>query len=711
MQFEGRFATGSAVFDADLRHFEVVQGEGAVWLYAVNGQNGGISRFRLREGQDPRRADSQLHRDAGLGTGEAVIDPAGAQLWLAGAQGGGLRSVSLRPDGSLSGQHLLDLPDQGGAVLDLAATDLGGVGVLYALCGDQLCGWRLGPDGGRLTQVDRRGAAADFDGLSGVDLKVVQMGNGPVLLLAQSGSVQGISSYRIGADGALQRLGHLDMETGLALGGITGVQAFQAHGQTWALVAAADSGALALCRVASDGTLALVDQLNDTSLTRFGGVTALKVVQVADRSAEAAVLVLAGGGDDGISLMRMLPGGRLVHLQSLPHEPGFGLVNVQAIEAVVLGRELQILVAPGMGEAGGSLFTLDLGDLGRSLSTSAVSPHLTGTAGADVLQAVVPGSDLTGGGGADVFLIAPVAGQVVIRDFTPGADQLDLSLWPGLRSLTALEISPRRDGLWLRHEDTTLRVLGAGGQPLELTDVFPGAGLPFPDRVQDVSPPEHGPLALMGTAAADSLRGAAGNDQLVGLGGADTLMGLSGGDTLMGGGGMDHLDGGPGRDRLFGGDGADLLMGSFGADRALGQAGADSLSGGRGPDSLKGGTGHDDLKGGMGRDRLGGGGGRDTLKGGPGDDRLVGGSQADLLEGNGGADSFVFGRSHGHDTIRDFTPGQDDLDLAPLGLRFQDLTLAAQNGGTLIRAPGSAMGSIWLEGVTPGALAVDDFLF
>jgi len=64
------------------------------------------------------------------------------------------------------------------------------------------------------------------------------------------------------------------------------------------------------------------------------------------------------------------------------------------------------------------------------------------------------------------------------------------------------------------------------------------------------------------------------------------------------------------------------------------------------------------VRGGFGNDHLSGGPGDDILSGGGGDDRLVGG---------GGADTFVFGAvDQGRDTIADFDPAQDVIDVSAL---------------------------------------------
>lgn len=157
---------------------------------------------------------------------------------------------------------------------------------------------------------------------------------------------------------------------------------------------------------------------------------------------------------------------------------------------------------------------------------------------------------------------------------------------------------------------------------------------------------------LTGGARSDFLYGLAGNDTLEGAAGADRLFGGADNDRLLGLGGNDTLYGDDGRDRVFGGAGNDLLAGGAGNDTMDGGAGNDTLTGGSGNDVLVGGTGHDNLAGGLGDDTLRGGDGRDTLTGGAGADMFAFATVAEI--GLGGQ----------RDTISDFTPGTDRIDLS-----------------------------------------------
>jgi Ca2+-binding RTX toxin-like protein len=107
---------------------------------------------------------------------------------------------------------------------------------------------------------------------------------------------------------------------------------------------------------------------------------------------------------------------------------------------------------------------------------------------------------------------------------------------------------------------------------------------------------------------------------------------------------------------LTGGVSGDMLAGRGGEQTLLGEAGEDTLIGGGGGDSLSGGEG-----GGEG-DRLRGGDGDDTLDGGAGADRLTGGAGADVFRLAAVQDSD----RHARDRFRDFTPGEDRIDLSAI---------------------------------------------
>ena len=192
--------------------------------------------------------------------------------------------------------------------------------------------------------------------------------------------------------------------------------------------------------------------------------------------------------------------------------------------------------------------------------------------------------------------------------------------------------------------------------------------------------------AIMGGDAADNLAAGSSSATLFGLGGDDTLTGGSGADTLYGNMGNDSIGGGDGADVAFGGKNNDVLYGDAGNDMLFGNLGADTLHGG---------TGADTLFGGQGNDLLFGDAGNDVLSGDLGDDTLIGGA---------GADTFVFAPGSGHDTVVDFTKGDDHLDVSAYLAAKDTLTITEDSYGAHVTF--STGDSVELLGVDASTLTV-----
>ncbi|SFT50254.1 M10 family metallopeptidase C-terminal domain-containing protein [Sedimentitalea nanhaiensis] len=246
---------------------------------------------------------------------------------------------------------------------------------------------------------------------------------------------------------------------------------------------------------------------------------------------------------------------------------------------------------------------------------------------------------------------------------------------------------------------------------------------------------------MSGNQADNRLRGGDGNDTLMGQAGNDTLMGQRDDDILYGNAGNDTLKGNGGNDTLYGNGDDDLLIGHGGHDSLYGQdgndvlrgiAGQDTLDGGTGDDRLFGNGGADTLSGGAGQDKLFGAAGFDMLYGEAGNDQLTGGRGADQMTGGDGADVFRFVAVNdspvggGIDTILDFTPGSDRIDLSGLAatpLGFQgfgnhsgsapDVILQHVSGDTRILADldGDAQSDLRIDLSGVLTLSGADFIF
>ena len=149
---------------------------------------------------------------------------------------------------------------------------------------------------------------------------------------------------------------------------------------------------------------------------------------------------------------------------------------------------------------------------------------------------------------------------------------------------------------------------------------------------------------IYGYAGSDSINGFAGNDYIDGGIGADSLSGGTGNNTLVGGAGNDFLDGSLGtNDVIFGGSGSDTAL--YNSLAGFNTAAANSVEF---PLLFLVGTA-----------------GADNLVGTPFNDTIVGGAGADTLTGGTGMDFFRFNNlGDAFDTITDFTPGQDKIQLS-----------------------------------------------
>ncbi|MEM1129459.1 MAG: calcium-binding protein [Pseudomonadota bacterium] len=174
---------------------------------------------------------------------------------------------------------------------------------------------------------------------------------------------------------------------------------------------------------------------------------------------------------------------------------------------------------------------------------------------------------------------------------------------------------------------------------------------------------------------------------------------LAGDDKLIGSSGDDDVNGFAGDDKLYGKDGDDTLRGDKGRDRLLGQDGRDHLLGG---------SQSDDLRGGNGWDKLVGGSGNDNLKGGRGKDVLIGGSGKDTHWGGKNDDTFVFRKDDGRDTIKDFTPGADEIEIRSGASKFSKLDIDRRGDDTVITFADT---QIKLIDVRPSDLDAGDFVF
>lgn len=653
-----------------------VSAGGRDWLVAGTRFDGTLSVWSVDGGRLTATGSTGYGRTdaAGAVAHLALLPLAGGPALLTG--GGGTGALALRPlggNGETGPARSLGAPlaPWGGDLVDPEVARLpdGGLVVVGGIAGGGGLARLTFSAQGTLTGVARTAdtGAVHADGV--VALAQAQVA-GQTLVFSAGGADPGLTAWALAANGVLVARDSMGVAEGLWISGATVLETARLGGETFLILGAAGSGSLSVVAVAADGALSFRDHVIDDLASRFAGITALAVVEHQGR-----VFIVAGGADDGLSLLELLPGGRLLSRAHLADATGTALANVAAIAARSSGSGIDIVAAssvdPGMTRfrvetgpqgliltapaAGGTLTGGAGGDL---LSGGAGSDSLSGGAGADVLRDGAGSDRMAGGTGADVFVLGRDGVADAITDFTPGEDRIDLSAWAGLRSPRQLWMTTTADGFRITYGTEVLSVRTAAGTPfdpaaLTAADLIgdshltarPEPGLPGPDP----GPPANPPVTFKGDARDDRVTGGPANDTLTGGEGSDSLSGGAGGDVLAGEAGHDSLSGDDGNDRIWGGEGNDRLIGGQGLDTLWGGAGDDSLWGSLGNDRLVGGLGDDWLRGEDGDDRIAGNPGQDHLWGGAGNDRLAGGPGNDRIAGDAGNDRLRGGP--GHDTL------------------------------------------------------------
>ena len=647
----------SGISDMEL----LVQG-GNILLYTATRAGGGVLALDVDAGmtlidQEQTAPGITLPAEATL---ETLQINGAAQLVVTGANLGGVQALALQANGALVGPLQLS-GSLAGTLCAQAVVQVGGATYFYAArLGESTIHAYSVAANGTMTLV---GTKVIDTARSGVDLSAltpVTVGGQTCLIsLSMTGDV--VRAFPIGAGGALGAAQVCGVPQGLGISDPSAVEVVQVGGLTYLLVASAGSSSLSVIEIAPGGVMRVADHVVDTLDTRFQGVQAVATVTIGDR-----VFVMAGGGDGGVTLMTLMPDGKLAMVGQQLQVPGLALNNITAMTAHVVDGKIELFVA---GEGTGiTRLMIDPGPLAATVTGGMEAATLTGGASGDMILgsygdeqieggigndvlADGAGTDvLFGGEGVDLFVLASDGVTDVIGDFQLGTDRIDVSAWGRIHSLAALTITATAFGARVTFGDEVLEIHSANGLPIQpsafrLTD-FTGLWH-APPPVQDLSG------MVNGTAQADYLMGTGDDDRFAVSGGRDTINGDDG---------FDLID-------FSSTDAAvtlNLLSQNKNAGPAVGQTylSIEGAVGSAFSDSLVGNALHNLLQGEAGNDRLFGDEGNDSLQGGSGNDLLVGGLGGDVLDGGSGRDRVSYGLSVAAVLVDIATPTRNSAEAA-----------------------------------------------
>ena len=512
--------------------------------------------------------------------GHITFADGSSQLALAGLPEADGQSVTLSTDGTLGTQA--SLPGVGSVA---APSDITLDGTATMISGGQGGGLTLFTDTG--SGFGWTAALADTADRNLADVTaLVTFTLGAQTFVGTASAIEnGVNLARVTNSG-LTQAGALGAAEFLPVGTPSDMVVVQRFGETHLVVASSGSSSLTTIAVGSGGVPMLSDHILDSEATAIGGARALDAQRFG-----SFVYVAAAGDEGGISLFTLLPGGRLVHLDTVPDDNYLSLERITSLELAISGSALQIygasfwasdisrlsydLSAQGTvtfadGQGGGAIGTA----LDDQVIGSDVAEAISGGAGDDILADGAGIDTLTGGLGEDLFVMSADGVLDVITDFERGTDKLDLSAFDFLYDISQLSLTAETDGATLTHGQETIRISTMDGAPLTLADLTN-------DDILNVDRPPF-------LATAQELIGGSGPDTLIGGFGADTIFGGAGEDSLSGKGGNDLIDGGDGADQIDGGSGDDTLLGQSDADTIVGASGSDLIYGDSGDDVIYG---------------------------------------------------------------------------------------------------------------------------
>lgn len=642
---------------------------GDVIVHTTTGSNGGLASYRLSADGSVEHVDSVHfpdHASPIVNGAITMMENGGTPKLVFGGDGEtDLTGYELSENGEYGDLiHTGDICDDASTVS--AMTESATTGALYLTDDDA--------DTIRIYTSDGTGGytnGATLEDAGQIVTMTTLTIDGEEILLAANGETNGVDRYRIDPEtGELSEHAHLGAGDGIGVNAPTDMLALEAHDEGWVILASAGSSSLSVMRVGEDGGLEATEHLLDSRDTRFSDVQAIDTVTVDDH-----VFLVAGGGNDGLSLFTLLPDGRLMHLQSLPDGPDTGLDNINTIAATEVGGTLQILVG-AQGDSGVTRLEIDIDSLGDVIRGGPGTEELVGTSGDDMIVAGDGNDVLRGGGGdnifvggtganvfhsgsgADTFVLHGESAPDTIIGFRPDRDTIDLTDFAMLRNIDQLEVTPTDHGARVTYFASEINITSHDGSSLTAQDIF-GDRLEGPDRALPDRIPIDGEIIrgdendneLIGSEGDDLIIAGGGNNLIHGVGGNNIIRGGDGNDEIYGGTGENVIDGGGGNNKIWAGPGDDRITAGDGNNIIGGGAGNARIEVGDGDNLIYGGSpGDNTIIVGDGDNRVWGGNGETSITAGDGDNRL-GGGRGDATITAGDGDNRIFGGPSGFNTI------------------------------------------------------------
>ncbi len=330
---------------------------GSTYLFVAGYNDDGVSVFSVASDGTLTSADdvsdnATLELDGASGLSTAIIGGT-TYLFVSGYDDDGVSVFSVAADGTLTSVD--DVSDNATLELDgvysVSTAVVEGTTYLFVsgYDDDGVSVFSVAADG-TLTSVDdvSDNAALELDGAYSVSTAVV---GGNTYLFVAGDIDDGVSVFSVASDGTLTSVDDVSDNATLQLAGSIDVSTAVVGGSTYLFVAGYDDDGVSVFSVASDGTLTSVDDVSDNAALQLDGAYSVSTAVVG----ATTYLFVAGFDDDGVSVFSVASDGTLTSIYNVSDNATLELDGAIAVSTAVVGESTYLFVA-GFGDDGVSVF-------------------------------------------------------------------------------------------------------------------------------------------------------------------------------------------------------------------------------------------------------------------------------------------------------------------------------------------------------------------
>ena len=273
-------------------------------------------------------------------------------VYVTGYTDDGISVFELLSNGTLT--NVQNIPDTAALLLDgagaIASAEIGGSTFLYinSATDNGISVFRVGSDG-TLSSIQNVADAAALELNGGLGRPAVTSVAGTTFLVAPGYSDNGVSVFRISADGRLTNTANVDdaASPSFTLRGAYDVATAAIGGRTFVFVAGVNDRGVTAFQLTASGQLVFADSVTDNSILKLDGANGVATAVVGGTT----YLFVSSILDDGISVFSVDTAGHMSNVFNLADTAALGLDGASGLRTFTLEGETFLSVSGGTDNA------------------------------------------------------------------------------------------------------------------------------------------------------------------------------------------------------------------------------------------------------------------------------------------------------------------------------------------------------------------------